>query len=102
MMGAFLAEMVHGREHPSARARALKRRGWNWPPEPLRWAVCQLLTAGLRAGDTMVDRQIRRLRGAGAGHTVGSRCRRPCRLGHRVTSLGAGTPGAAFLAALLS
>ena len=46
LMGAFLAEMVHGREHPSA--PALQRRGWSWPPEPLRWATCQLLTAGLR------------------------------------------------------
>jgi hypothetical protein len=49
----------------AASARALKRRGWNWPPEPLRWATCQLLTAGLRLGDAMVDRQTRRFRGAG-------------------------------------
>jgi hypothetical protein len=63
MMGAFLAEMVQGREHPSP--RALQRRGWNWPPEPLRWATCQLLAAALRFGDARVDRQIRRFRGAG-------------------------------------
>jgi glycine/D-amino acid oxidase-like deaminating enzyme len=34
MMRACLAEMVQGREHPSA--GALQRRGGNWPPEPLR------------------------------------------------------------------
>jgi hypothetical protein len=63
MIGAFLAEMVQGRKHASVRAP--QRRGWNWPPEPLRWAPCQLLTAGLRVADAMVDRQIRRFRGAG-------------------------------------
>lgn len=49
-------------EHSSG---ALQRRGRNRPPEPLRWAICQLLTAALRFGDAMVDRQIRRFRGAG-------------------------------------
>jgi hypothetical protein len=63
MMGAFPAEMVQGREHP--RARAPQRRSWNWPPEPLRRATCELPTAGLRFGDATVDRQIRRFHGAG-------------------------------------
>jgi len=51
---------VQARERASA--RALQRRGWHGP---LRWAVCQLLTAGLRVGDALVDRQIRRFRAAG-------------------------------------
>jgi len=53
--------MVQGREHPDA--VGLRRRGWNWPPEPLRWAACQLLTSALRAIDARADRQIRQFCG---------------------------------------
>ena len=37
-----MAEMVHGREHPGARAAAPRLA---LAAEPLRWAPCQLLTA---------------------------------------------------------
>jgi hypothetical protein len=62
MMGAVLAEMMQGREHPSARAAAPRLA------LAARAAALGYLPAADRrppVGDAMVDRQIHGFRGAG-------------------------------------
>jgi len=57
LMGAMLAEQVQGREHPQA--RALARRTFAWPPEPLRWLAFHAIAGALRALDARTDRRAR-------------------------------------------
>jgi hypothetical protein len=57
LMGAMLAERVHGRIHPSEAALARKERAW--PPEPFRWLGAKLLQGALSMLDARTDRQIR-------------------------------------------
>ena len=59
--GEMLASRIQGRAHSSE--AALTRRGFDWPPEPLRWIAAKLVNAGLSALDARTDRQIRKLRG---------------------------------------
>ncbi len=61
LMGAMLAERVHGREHEWE--AALQRRTFSWPPEPLTWIGATLLVQALSALDRRTDRQIRAARG---------------------------------------
>jgi gamma-glutamylputrescine oxidase len=60
LMGELVAEQVQGREHPLA--KALARRTFSWPPEPLRWLAFQAINRTLGALDARTDRQIRRRR----------------------------------------
>jgi glycine/D-amino acid oxidase-like deaminating enzyme len=60
LMGAMLAERIHGREHGCEPALTRRERGW--PPEPFRWLGSKLLEGVLTALDARTDRQIRRLR----------------------------------------
>ena len=57
LMGAMLAERIHGREHEWE--SALRRRSFSWPPEPLTWLGAKLINATLTAIDRRTDRQIR-------------------------------------------
>lgn len=58
LMGDLLAEQLQGRTHPLA--KALARRTFSWPPEPLRWLAFQGLNRAFEAMDARTDRQIRR------------------------------------------
>lgn len=59
LMGELVAEQLQGRQHPLA--RALARRTFAWPPEPLRWLAFQAIERALAAIDARTDRQVRRL-----------------------------------------
>jgi glycine/D-amino acid oxidase-like deaminating enzyme len=60
LMGDLVAEQLQGREHPLA--KALVRRSFAWPPEPLRWLAFQAIHRTLAALDARTDRQVRRRR----------------------------------------
>ncbi len=62
LMGELAAEQLQGREHPLA--KALARRTFSWPPEPLRWLAFQAIMGVFGALDARTDRQVRKLRGA--------------------------------------
>ncbi len=59
LMGALLADRIAGREHPCE--AALRRRAFDWPPEPLRWAAAKAILGALASIDRRTDRQIARL-----------------------------------------
>ena len=61
LMGDLVTEQLRGREHPLA--KALLRRSFAWPPEPLRWLAFQAIQRTLGALDARTDRQVRRLAG---------------------------------------
>ncbi|MBW2293682.1 MAG: FAD-dependent oxidoreductase [Deltaproteobacteria bacterium] len=65
LMGALLADRIAGREHPCE--AALRRRAFDWPPEPLRAAAARAVVGALSYLDRRTDRQIQRL-----GSAVGS------------------------------
>lgn len=57
LMGAMLAERIHGRAHECE--AALERKQYAWPPEPLRWIAAKLVIGALSAIDARTDHQIR-------------------------------------------
>lgn len=59
LAGDLLAEQLQGRTHPLA--RALDRRTFSWPPEPIRWLAFQAISRALGARDARADRAARRL-----------------------------------------
>lgn len=65
LMGALIADRVHGRAHPCEAALARKERAW--PPEPLRWLAAKLINGALTALDARTDRQIRSAARASVG-----------------------------------
>ncbi|MCZ6807717.1 MAG: FAD-binding oxidoreductase [Deltaproteobacteria bacterium] len=59
LTGSILADRVVGRAHECE--KALARRLWSWPLEPLRYAAYQAITRTLYAVDARTDRQARKL-----------------------------------------
>lgn len=68
LMGSMLAHRVLGRPHECE--KALTRRLWSWPPEPLRYAAYQAITRTLYAVDAHTDRQTRKLCRGRAGEVT--------------------------------
>ena len=64
MIGDLVADQLQGRTHPLA--KALGRRIFSWPPEPLRWIAFRAITRVLDAVDARTDRKARSWRERGA------------------------------------
>ncbi len=64
LIGDLVADQLQGRTHPLA--KALGRRTFSWPPEPLRWIAFRAITRVLDAVDARTDRKARSWRERGA------------------------------------
>jgi glycine/D-amino acid oxidase-like deaminating enzyme len=63
LMGPMLVERIQGRRHPHE--RALERRDFDWPVEPLRWLGYHAVSAPMALADRWMDWRIRRLAASG-------------------------------------
>ena len=60
MMGSMLADKIDGVENNWE--QVLRRKQFNWPPEPLRWLGAKSILSVCNAMDRRTDRQIRKLK----------------------------------------